>query len=67
MLSGLFDDAGCGEKAITALIDLFAGHGENGVGIGDPPRIVVVDRGDFREMMSQPHGNGRRLWRLRPD
>ena len=48
MLSGLFDDTGWGEKAIAALIDLFAGHGENRVGIGDAPRLGLMAGSDFR-------------------
>ncbi len=67
MLCRFFNDASSGEKAVAALIDLLASHGENGVGIGDSTRLGLMVSGDFREMMSQAHGNGRRSWRSRPD
>jgi len=67
MLCRFFDDASSGEKAVAALIDLLASHGENGVGIGDSSRLGLMVGCDFREMMSQAHGNGRRSWRLRPN
>ena len=67
MLRRLFDDTGYRKKAIATLIDLFPSHGQNGIRIGDPSRLGLMGSGDFREMMSQPHGNGTRSWKSRPD